>query len=182
MKTLIVEDEAMFREFLCGVCLRELKMESVLNVGLGESAISALNQNQIDFVILDLSLPDVDGFRVMEGIKTTCPGTKILILSAFCDCYTVYRVSQSDASGFIDKKEITISGFCDAISKVKSGASAFSPHFLQIKKKLRESQASFDKILTEREQYILSLIGRGLSDDEIAALLAITPKTARTHR
>jgi DNA-binding NarL/FixJ family response regulator len=81
----------MFRDVLRKVCVVELGHEVVGEAADGRAAVAVVAQCTPDLVLLDLHLPNLDGFSVLEEIRKISPFVKILILSSHCDEYTVYR-------------------------------------------------------------------------------------------
>lgn len=182
MKVVIVEDHLMFREVLRKVCAEDLKLQVVAEVGDGLEAVAAVERMQPDLVLLDLHLPNLDGFGVIEEIRKSSPQVKVLVLSSHCDEFTVFSSERARVQGFVDKNTNSVESLKAAITLVASGRVWFSPAFLQIKAARRRDPKSFDKLLTDRERDVLALIGMPLTDEEIALRLAISSETAEKHR
>jgi DNA-binding NarL/FixJ family response regulator len=182
MKVVIVEDHLMFREVLRKVCTVDLKLEVVAEVGDGLEAVAAVERMQPDLVLLDLHLPNLDGFGVIEEIRKSSPHVKVLVLSSHCDEYTVFCSERARVQGFVDKNTNSVESLKTAITLVASGKVWFSPAFQQIKAARRRDPKSFDKLLTDRERDVLALIGTPLTDEEIAHRLEISRETAEKHR
>lgn len=178
----IVEDHVMFREVLRKVCEQELQHEVAGETGDGRSAVALVARIKPDLVLLDLHLPNLDGFGVLEEIRKVSPDSRILILSSHCDEYTVYRVEQARVQGFVDKNTNTVAALKDAIIAVAAGRIAFSRAYQNVRRARQADPMSFDKILTDRERAILSFVGESLTDDEIAARLSISVETVQKHR
>ncbi|HKB91860.1 MAG TPA: response regulator transcription factor [Opitutaceae bacterium] len=182
MKIVIVDDHLMFREAVRKACTRDFGHIVVGETDLGATAIEMILRLKPDAVILDLSLPDMEGFDVAEKVLSGIPTLKILVLSSHCDDYTLFRVEKIGVNGFIDKNTNTIAALRDALTALKEGRSYFSPVFQEAKLLRRTDPNSFAKVLTEWECAILSLIGQGLTDEEIGEKLSISSRTAQTHR
>ncbi len=172
----------MFREVLRKVCEQELQHEVAGETGDGRSAVALVARIKPDLVLLDLHLPNLDGFGVLEEIRKVSPDSRILILSSHCDEYTVYRVEQARVQGFVDKNTNTVAALKDAIIAVAAGRIAFSRAYQNVRRARQADPMSFDKILTDRERAILSFVGESLTDDEIAARLSISVETVQKHR
>ncbi len=172
----------MFREAVRKACTRDFGHIVVGETDLGATAIEMILRLKPDAVILDLSLPDMEGFDVAEKVLSGIPTLKILVLSSHCDDYTLFRVEKIGVNGFIDKNTNTIAALRDALTALKEGRSYFSPVFQEAKLLRRTDPNSFAKVLTEWECAILSLIGQGLTDEEIGEKLSISSRTAQTHR
>jgi DNA-binding NarL/FixJ family response regulator len=182
VRILIVEDHLMFREVLRKVCVRELHHEVVGEAGDGRSAVRLALTMAPDLLLLDLHLPNLDGFGVLDAVRRVAPDLRVLLLSSHCDAFTVFRAERSKVQGFVDKNTNTVSILKAAITAVVGGGIYFSDTFKQMKVKRQKDPHSFDKLLTEREQGMLPLLGEPLDDAEIATRLGVTIGTAEKHR
>ncbi len=182
MKIVIVEDHLMFREVLRKVCVEELKHEVVGEAADGANAVAVVAQKRPELVLLDLHLPNLDGFGVVEAIRQTARDVRILILSSHCDEYTVFRAEKLRVQGFVDKNTNTVATLKAAINAVGNGQVWFSEAFLRVKAARHRDPRSFDKLLTERERAVLSLVGEPMTDPEIAQRLGIAAETVEKHR
>src|SRR5207253_9577498 len=108
VRILLVEDHVMFREVLRKVCVTELQHEVVGEAGDGRTAVGLALTTSPDLVLLDLHLPNLDGFAVVEALRKIAPDIRILILSSHCDEYTVWRAERTRVLGFVDKNTNTI--------------------------------------------------------------------------
>jgi DNA-binding NarL/FixJ family response regulator len=172
----------MFREVLRKVCVDELRHEVVGEAEDGERAVEVVARTSPDLVLLDLHLPSLDGFGVVEGIRKKAPLVKILILSSHCDEYTVFRAEKVRVQGFVDKNTNSVATLKSAITAVADGKAWYSEAFLRAKAARHRDPRSFDKLLTERERSVLALVGQPLTDAEISAQLAISEETVEKHR
>ena len=172
----------MFREILRKVCTRDLRHEVVGEAADGHTAVKLAAAAAPDLVLLDLHLPNLDGFGVVEALQLAAPKVRILVLSSHCDDYTVFRVERARVQGFVDKNTNTVTVLKAAISAVGQGKTYFSETFLRIKAARHSDPQSFDKILTDRERDVLTLIGEPQSDREIAVRLKISAETVEKHR
>ena len=172
----------MFREVLRKICEDELHHKVVGESGDGRKAVAIIEQLKPDMVLLDLHLPNLDGFGVIEEIKKIVPDVLILVLSSHCDDYTVYRAEKAGIQGFVDKNTNSITALKEAIGNVTRGKASFSEAFNRIKALRRADPQSFDKVLGNRERTVLSLVGQSLRDNEIAEKLNISEQTVATHR
>lgn len=182
MKTLIVEDHPLMRAAIRSTCVEECGHEVVGETEQGAAAIELARRHQPNLVILDVGLPDMDGFAVANAILKIHPATRFLILTASLDDYTVYRVGKCGIHGFLDKGSNAIIHLRAALEAISAGEKYFSPAFHAARTALRANANSFEKVLSVSEQQILSLVGEGMSDDEIGARLGISPSTSQTHR
>jgi two-component system response regulator NreC len=182
VRIVIVEDHLMFREVLKKVCVEDLRHDVVGEAEDGERAIQVVATTHPDLVLLDLHLPSLDGFGVVEAIRKVTPQVKVLILSSHCDSYTVYRSERAHVQGFVDKNTNSVAMLKAAIGAVAQGKVWFSDVFLKVKAARHRDPASFDKLLTRRERAVLILVGLPLTDAEISAELDIAEETVEKHR
>jgi DNA-binding NarL/FixJ family response regulator len=182
LRIVIAEDHVMLREALIEYCTVQLGATVVGAVGSGRLAMRVIEDTRPDVVLVDLFMPDGDGFEVTAFTLARCPATRVLMLSSHCDNYTLLRVEQSGAHGFLDKNTQAMHILRRAFEALSRGESFYSQVYLDAKQARAKDPNVFAKVLSERECDVLSLIGLSLSDLEIAQLLSISPNTAQTHR
>jgi DNA-binding NarL/FixJ family response regulator len=181
MNIVIVEDHTMFREVLVKVC-RELSLEVIGETGDGRQGLGMVAALRPNLLLLDLQLPSLDGFAVIEGTRYAAPDTRILVLSSHCDDATVWRLEQPNVQGFLDKNTNAVAALKIAIGIVASGGTSFSAAFERIREARAADPHSFDKLLSNREREIVTLLAIPLCDDGIAARLKISRQTVEKHR
>lgn len=182
MKILLVEDQTMVRELLVWACQSAFERDEILQASDASEALEKCQSVKPDLVILDLELPDRDGLELLPELRKVVPNMKVIALSSHTDEVTVHRVIQSNINGFVDKNEQPIDMLKTAISSVMEGRRYLSPLVREVWRKLREEPASFNKLLSDREQEILSLIGRGYTNTEIAEQVGLQVVTVQNHR
>lgn len=184
MRTVIVEDHLMFREVLRKVCAVDLRHEVVGEAADGEQAVAVVARTAPGLVLLDLHLPALDGFGVIEAIGKLPldPAPRLLVLSSHCDEFTVYRAEELHVHGFVDKNTNSVATLKEAVGAVAAGRTWFSEPFLKLRAARQRDPHSFDKLLTVRERGVLGLVGASLSDPEIGARLSISTETVEKHR
>jgi DNA-binding NarL/FixJ family response regulator len=182
MKIAIVEDERLFRDVLRKACTTELGHEVVGEAGTGREALQVLPAALSDLLILDIHLPDMDGLEVLRTLRRKRALLRTLVVSAYFDEYTLCRVERAAVQGFIDKSTNTVAELSLAISAIEAGSTYFPRPFTEARRAHSRDPYAFDKVLTDREQTILSLVGEPLSDAEIAAQLKLSPETVEKHR
>ena len=182
MKILIVEDQAMFRDFLAWACESANRSTTVLLAEDGKKCLEYAQEGDLDLIILDLELPDCDGLSLVDELRDKNPQSKIIVLSCHIDEVSVYRVFRSNVEGYVDKNQQPIETLREAIHSVSSGKRYLSPLVRELWQRLREQPNSFDKILSDREQQVIALIGRGYTNPEIADVLKLSVHTVQNHR
>lgn len=181
MRIIIIEDHRMFREVLCKICT-EMDHDVIAEAGDGIQAINLIRRKKPDLVLLDLQLPWLDGFGVIESTHRVWPDTRILVLSSHCEASTVYRLEKARVHGFIDKNTNSVAALKGAIREVILGGVFFSQVYQQIRQQRLDDSRSFDKILGDRERAIVTFLAIPLSDKEIAQRLGIAKETVEKHR
>lgn len=182
MRIVIVEDHQLFREILRKVCTQELRHTVVGEARDGRTAVQLIVDTAPDLVLLDLHLPNLDGFGVVAALQQARPGIRILILSSHCDDYTVFRVERAHVHGFVDKNTNTVAVLKKAVTAVGEGRTYYSEEFVRLKQARHGNPHSFDKVLSDRERSVLMLIGQPYHDSEIAARLELAVETVEKHR
>jgi DNA-binding NarL/FixJ family response regulator len=182
MNILIADDHVGFRAILESACSEVLGDVTITSVAEGATAVRLCQRQTFALILVALQLPDMDGFTVAEIAISHLPHAAIVALSSGCTDFTAYRAEKRRVRGFIDKRGATIPVLREAVAKVAANGVYFSPVFLQLNLARKRDSMSFDKILSDREMEVLSLIAMPLNDREIAAALGISPQTAEKHR
>lgn len=182
MRIVIVEDHLMFREVLRKVCAEDLGHSVVGEADDGRKAVDVVSQTNPDLVLLDLHLPNLDGFGVVEEIRKVVRDVRVLVLSSHCDEFTVYRAERAKVQGFVDKNTNTVATLKEAIGTVADGRVWFSEAFRRVKAARHRDPNSFDKLLSARERDVLTLVAAPFTDKVIAERLALSVETVEKHR
>jgi len=182
VRIFIVEDHQMFREAIRRACTRDFGHTVVGETDSGLNAVEKVKELRPDLVLLDLALPDIDGFNVADRLTREDPTCRILILSSHCDDYSLFRIERSGVHGFIDKNGNSLETLGEALKSIEKGNAYYSAAFQNARVARRNDPNNFSKVLSEWERAILCLIGKGLSDDEIGEKLEISGRTVATHR
>lgn len=183
---LIVDDHTVYREGLKFVLsqIEGFKIDDEAKTGI--EFLEKIELNKPDIVLMDISMPEMDGIEATERALKKYNDLKIVTLSSYGDEVYYYKMVKAGASGFIqkqaDKEEIE-----KAIIKVYNGETYFPAKILQniiIKmSNSEEDSISIDLVnLTKREKEILGLICNGYSNKEISEKLFLSPKTIENHR
>jgi DNA-binding NarL/FixJ family response regulator len=186
-RILIAEDHTILREGLWSILSRHAEFEVVGEAQDGREAIRAALQSQPDLVMMDLSMPQVDGREAIREIKRQLPKTKILVLTVHKTDEYIIETLKAGADGYLSKD----SGHTELISAIKSlfdGKKYLGPGIsgrviegnLHGKKSNRPFSAW--ETVTAREREILKLIAEGYKSKEIAGLLYLSIKTVEKHR
>jgi DNA-binding NarL/FixJ family response regulator len=183
VRIVLVEDDMAVREFFRTVFRDKLRIAVVGEAGSASEAVLTVLKEDPDIVLLDLNLAGESGFDVVDKIRQCNKATKILIVTGYCDDYTVFRVSQAPVDGFIYKSSPKIIDLlAEALERLLHGEKYFCEIYAVASLAQRRDQNFFGKILSDRECLIVSLIARSFTDNEIAKSLEISVRTAETHR
>jgi len=182
MSVLIVEDHQMFRDILVHVVRDQMKIASVEACVDGASAVEAFARIRPDLVVLDLDLPDMDGFAVAEKILALEPRQRIVAVSSRHDTFTLYRVLRSGLFGFIDKTAQSLDELRHGLTEAMAWRPFYAAAVHQTNLAQMADPRAFSKILSPREQEMLALFGVGLSNEEIGRMKGLSVMTVQTHR
>jgi len=182
VRILIVEDQTMIRELLVNACAKAVPKAMLAEAGDGAEATKRCREHAPDLVILDLELPDMDGLDLLGSLRELAPDVRVIALSSHTDEFTLHRAAQFKVNGFVDKNEQPLEILRGAIAKVMDGKTYFSPVVERVRNSLRADPIAFTKLLSDHEQYLLTLMGRGLTNEEVAAMVGLSAVTVKTHR
>ena len=185
IRLLIVDDHKVVRTGLRGFLELLDDFEIVGEGSNGVEAVEMATTLNPDIVLLDLMMPEMDGTEATRRILLANPDMKILILSSFSSEDDVLPAIRAGAMGFI-LKDISPDDLADALRETYKGNTQLHPEIARrlmqtVQEPRKSSTASALDDLTEREVEVLSLIGRGRSNKEIADDLSISPMTVKTH-
>jgi len=180
-RIVIVDDHRFLRDLLRRMLI-DRAYTIVGEAGDGSEAVSLVVASAPDILLLDLMLPEMNGFEVAEKVRVALPAVKIIALSAIYRAFEFYLAERARFDGFLDKHDCTANVLFEAIETVLGGHQYVSAAYLRARMARVRDTSSFDKILTEREQVVLGLIGLAATDAEIAGVLSVTSRTAETFR
>jgi DNA-binding NarL/FixJ family response regulator len=181
----VVDDQALVRGGFSMILEAEPDIDVVAEAGDGVEAVRVCAEHRPDVVLMDVRMPVMDGLEATRRIVAAGP-SRVLMLTTFdLDGY-VYDALRAGASGFL-LKDVPPSGLASAVRTVAAGETLLAPTLTRrlVEEYVRRPRmATADPRLgrlTEREREVLTLIGRGLSNAEIARRLQLADATAKTH-
>ncbi len=185
---LLSDDHTILREGVRLLLQTASDIEVVAEVDNGRRAVAETKRLKPDIVLLDLSMPQLNGFEAARQIAKEAPTTRILILSAHSDDYYVQNAVEAGTAGYL-MKESAGNDLLKAIREVAAGNAYFSPPVARrLLKKCQETfmnggpaRAQSTK-LTSRQIEVLQLIAEGHSNKQMADKLCLSIKTVEKHR
>ncbi|NML21639.1 response regulator transcription factor [Pseudoflavitalea sp. G-6-1-2] len=147
----------------------------------GNAFLQHLKGNKIDIVLLDISLPDINGMELCKEIKKRSPGTSVLVLSNHSERSIIMQMLQNGASGYL-LKNASADELLNCINEALNGQISFSNEIKQIIARPSAHELKEVPQLTRREKEILHLISDGLTTPQIAEKLSLSQLTIETHR
>ncbi|AAP26140.1 MULTISPECIES: response regulator [Bacillus] len=181
IKLLLVEDHHIVRRGLVFFLKTREEFEIVGEAENGEDALTFVRTERPDVVLMDLSMPKMDGIEATKQIKQYDETIKILILSSFSEQDYVLPALEAGADGY-QLKEVQPEQLVASIIAIYEGNANFHPKVTPalLGRSAVKKENPFS-MLTKREQEVLQEIAKGRSNKEIAAELHITEQTVKTH-
>lgn len=180
---MIADDHQMFIDGLTAI-LKEVTDFNIVDTALnGVEAKTKLENHAVDVLIMDITMPEMDGLKLHTYVKTHFPSVKTLVVTSHSDYHIIHSLSQENVDGFLlkntDKQELL-----QAIYTLKEGGTFYSQ---MVKERVMESifkskPSPTDPALSKREKEILRLISKGLTAQEIAEQSFISLNTVNTHK
>ena len=185
----IVDDHPLFREGLKTIIRRNRHYDVVGEAGSGKEGLEMALRAKPDLMMIDLSLPDMNGIQLTRQLRAELPETSIIIVTMHAKVDYIAEAFQAGATGYVIK-ESAAEGLLKGIETVLKGDyfldSAVSSQVVQTLMKLPGKETKITDAhyasLTAREQEILRFLAEGMSAKEIADKLCISPKTVENHR
>ena len=186
IKVLLAEDHIIVREGTRELLQREPDIEVVGEASDSEESIRLAEELKPDVVIMDIAMPKVNGIEATKKIKKIIPTTAVLILTAYDTEQYIIALLEAGAAGYL-LKNVRGNQLVDAVRSVYSGESVLQPSTTrQIINRLTSKLSGQEDIvvsspLTEREQEILKLTAKGVSNKDIADNLCLSIRTVQSH-
>jgi DNA-binding NarL/FixJ family response regulator len=180
-RVLLADDHTMvveaFRKLL------ELEFEIVGTVGDGRALVATAPGLKPDVIVIDISMPLLNGMDAGRELKRLLPRTKLIALTMNEDCEVASEALRSWASGYLLKKSAG-SELVKAIREVLKGKSYVTPKVAQqlLDRFVRDPRRDHDKELTPRQRQVLQLLAEGRTMKETADFLHVTPRTIAFHK
>ncbi|MEZ0113219.1 DNA-binding NarL/FixJ family response regulator [Catenulispora sp. EB89] len=187
IRVLIADDQTLLRGSLRLLLDSQADLTVVAEAANGNEAVERACSELPDVVLMDIRMPELDGLAATRAIAERHPHVRVLVLTTFDLDEYVYGALRAGASGFL-LKDTPPADLVAAIRVVAAGEALLAPG---ITKRLIEEFARIPEpgrrpttelsVITDREKDVLELIGRGLTNQEIALRLILSPATVKTH-
>jgi DNA-binding NarL/FixJ family response regulator len=178
IRILIAEDQRIVREGLIALLEDESEVAIVGEASGGAEAVELFARLQPDVVLMDLQMPGVDGPEATRRIRERSPDARILVLTTYATDEFIFKALRAGARGYL-LKDASADELLEAIHAVHQGRTLLAPEVAE--RLVAGVSASTPEPLTARELEVLTLLGQGRSNGEIADTLTIAPRTVKVH-
>jgi two-component system response regulator NreC len=188
IRVLVADDHAIVREGVRMILSAHPEMQVVGEAGAGEQAVSMAQTLHPDVVVMDISMPGMNGIEATQQIRARVPDVNVLALTMHEDDHYVFQLLRAGASGYVLKRAAA-TDLVDAVRAASRGEAFLYPSvaktvvadYLRRLERGETERKPYDG-LTEREREVLALIAEGHTNQAIASRLYISIKTVQTHR
>lgn len=186
VRIILADDHNIVREGLRSLIEKETDLEVVGEANDGRKAVHLAGELKPDLVIMDVSMPELNGIEATRQITRDMPDIKVLALSMHSDKRFVAGILKAGAAGYL-LKDCAFEEMAGAIKAVAGGGTYLSPGVAgavvqDYVRRLSDSDSSPSTVLTPREREVVQLLAEGKSTKQVAARLHVSVKTVETHR
>ena len=180
---LLVDDHALILQGIKFIVDGMSGVGEVCTASSAAEAIALIKEKSFCVCLLDIELPDLSGFELLEIIRERCPGSRIIVNTMHEETWIVKKLLRMGVDGVILKSADT-NEIRNALESVLRGEKYFCEGFNKIRKRLRFSinAPDYRSLLTNREMDVLKAISSGMQTKEIAEMLHVSVNTVETHR
>ena len=187
ISVLLADDHRVVREGLRALLERNHDINVVAEASDGQEAVKLAAQVKPDVVVMDISMPVLNGIEATQQVIEVSPSTRVIILSMYSTSEHIFRAFKAGAQGYL-LKESAGSDVVAAVRAVKDGKRYLTEKITETvlddfihRRSLSESESPVSR-LSKRERHILQLVVEGKSSSEIGRQLFLSPKTIDTYR
>lgn len=177
---LVVDDHELVLRGIRQILEQTYPNASIYTASTGEETIRMIQQKPIELVSVDLELPDMSGFNLIDQIRVKAPHIKVLVNTVHDEIWTVKRLSERKVEGIIFKSA-KAANFLEAVYRLLNDGTYYDKNARSLMK-LIDTQTAEEAGLSAREVDVLRLIAEGLNTEEIGSRLGLSPNTIETHR
>lgn len=186
LRILLADDHKIVRDGLRSLLEKQQGMEVVGEAENGRLVLELARQKKPDVVIMDVSMPDLNGIEATRQMLAAQPGVRVIALSMHSDRRLVAGMLQAGASGFL-LKDCAFDELARAIHAVMANQPYLSPRIAETViqdyvRRMTPSESSTADALTKRQREVLQLLAEGWSTKHISSHLYLSVKTVETHR
>ena len=184
IRVLLADDHRMLREGLRR-SMTEEGFDVVGEADNGEQAVRMAAELVPDIVLMDVSMPEMDGVEATRIIRATDTPTRVIMLTMHADKEVLAKAIRAGASGYL-VKDCSTDEVADAVRMAASGETSLSPQLAatmldEVRRLEVPNPAGEDRVITKREEEVLQRIADGCSTPEVAEQLYISQKTVKNH-
>jgi DNA-binding NarL/FixJ family response regulator len=180
IRVLVADDHAVVRRGLATLLATAPDLELVGTASDGAEAVRLAVDSDADVVIMDLSMPEVDGIAATRELASQVPSCRVLVLTSFSDHARVSDALRAGADGYL-LKHAEPEDILDGIREVVRGGSPLDPAVARILLNTSRTSVAPAELLTAREREVLILVEDGLNNRQIARRLDIAERTVKSH-
>ncbi len=179
MSIILADDHPVFTGGLAAIIDKEPDMTVVNIVHNGTTLLHTLREQKADLILLDINMPGINGLDLLEKIRQYYQKLKVIMLSTYAEPHLVEKAEKAGADGYVVKSS-DIPELLGALRSVSSGEKSFPV----VRRNSAGNDDGFSKqfFLTRREKEIIGLIGKNLTNQQIAEQLCLSIYTVETHR
>lgn len=184
---LLVDDQRLIREGIRSLLAISGKVQVVADAADGTNVVALCQVHRPDVILLDLSMPEMDGIKTLQALQQAAISTPVLVLTTFDEHDLVLQSIQTGAKGFL-LKDVSLDTLVSAITTLASGGSFFHPNITErlLTQVRKQPRTAFSKpvafeALTDKELEILQLMAAGYSNKEIASALSKSEGTVKNQ-
>jgi DNA-binding NarL/FixJ family response regulator len=184
IRVLLADDHRMLREGLRRSMVDE-GFDVVGEAVNGEEAVRLAAELQPDVILMDVSMPEMDGVEATRIIRSTDTSTRVIMLTMHADTEVLAEAIRAGASGYL-VKDCSTDEVADAVRMAANGETALSPQLAatmldEVRRLEVPDPSEEERVITKREEEVLQLIADGCSTPEVAEQLYISQKTVKNH-
>lgn len=179
MKIVVVDDHPLAMKGIIWILTESIGCNEIRETGNVEDAKKVIGSENIDIAIVDLRLGEEDGLDIVAYGREVSPNTKYIILTSFMSKEDFLRAEAMGVEGYL-LKEALAQDIVFVVEQISRGKKYYDPGVVSYYKQKVKNERAIDS-LTEREKEVLAELGKGLTNEEIAKALYISPNTVKKH-
>lgn len=180
IRVLVVDDHRVVRDGLEQLLRTATDLELTGSVANGQEAIDFVDTHTVDVVLMDLSMPVLDGVQATRSIRSLHPECRVVVLTSFGEHSRIVDALDAGADGYLLKHADPQEIFA-AIRAAAAGGAPLDPQVARTLLSARSAAPAAGEQLTAREREVLELVASGLANKQIARKLGISERTVKAH-